>query len=244
MEVLMPEESIANGEMTDAVMTLQEVAAYLKVSEKTILRMIQAGELPALKVSNQWRFVRAVIDDWLTRRMYRTTSEKLSEVIQPRHPELSLARLLTPARIMMDLEPGAKEDVLARLVAPLVDEGTVTDPAAYMAALIGREEIVSTAIGDGVAIPHARDPEHAALGQSCMTLGICRAGMPFGALDENPTHLFFLIGGISTEDHLRLVARTMLMLRQPGFIDALVGAGEKAAVVELIAKALVALPEA
>ncbi|MBT3295467.1 MAG: PTS transporter subunit EIIA [Verrucomicrobia bacterium] len=233
----MPEESTTNGEMTDAVMTLQEVAAYLKVSEKTILRMIQAGELPGLKVSNQWRFVRAVIDDWLTRRMYRTTSEKLSEVIQPRHPELSLARLLTPARIIMDLEPGAKKDVLARLVAPLVDEGTVTDPAAYMAALVGREEIVSTAIGDGVAIPHARDPEHAALAQSCMTLGICRAGMPFGALDEKPTHLFFLIGGISTEDHLRLVARTMLILRQPGFIDALVGTGDQAAVAALIAQA-------
>jgi len=233
----MPEESTAHVEMTDVVMTLQEVATYLKVSEKTITRMVQAGDLPGLKVSNQWRFLRAAIDDWLTRRMYRQATEQLAEVIQPPHEELSLPLLLTPNRITMDLQPGLKEDVLARLVAPLVEEGTVTDPTRYMAALIGREEIVSTAIGDGVAIPHARDPEHSALVKSCMALGICREGMPFGALDEKPTHLFFLIGGTSTEDHLRLVARTMLMLRQEGVVEELIKAENVDAVVRLIGEA-------
>jgi PTS system nitrogen regulatory IIA component len=223
--------------MTDAVMTLQEVASYLKVSEKTILRIVQAGELPGLKVSNQWRFVRAVIDDWLTRRMYRTTSEKLSEVIRPRHPQLSLARLLTPDRIVMNMEPGTKEQVLARLVAPLVEDCTVSDPAGYMAALFGREEIVSTAIGDGVAMPHARDPEDGALLTDCMVMGVCPAGMPFGALDEKPTRLFFLIGATSTENHLRLVARTMLMLRHPGVIESLVGAADEAAAAKVVARA-------
>ncbi len=232
----MAEESVSNGEVTDAVMTLQEVAAYLKVSEKTITRMVQAGDLPGLKVSNQWRFLRAAIDDWMTRRMYGQASEQLAEVIQPPHEELSLPLLLTPNRIIMDLRPGSQEDVLARLVAPLVEEGTVVDTARYMAALIGREKIVSTAIGDGVAIPHARDPEHSALMKSCMALGICRQGMPFGALDEKPTKLFFLIGGTSTEDHLRLVARTMLMLRRPGVVDGLVNANSVEAVVELIAQ--------
>ncbi|MDP6630656.1 MAG: PTS sugar transporter subunit IIA [Kiritimatiellia bacterium] len=233
----MPEESAVNGEMTDAVMTLQEVAAYLKVSEKTITRMVQAGELPGLKVSNQWRFIRAAIDDWLTRRMYNQASEQLAEVIQPPHEELSLPLLLTPNRIILDLQPGPQEDVLARLVAPLIKEGTVTDPTRYMAALIGREKIVSTAIGDGVAIPHARDPEHSALAKSCMALGICRDGMPFGAIDKKPTKLFFLIGGTSTEDHLRLVARTMLMLRKPDFIDALVAAQTREVACELVATA-------
>ncbi len=234
----MPEESVSSGEMTDAVMTLQEVAAYLKVSEKTITRMVQAGELPGLKVSNQWRFLRAAIDDWLTRRMYSQASEQLAQVLQPPHEELSLSRLLTPNRILMDLLPGPKKEVLARLVAPLVAEGTVTDTTLYMAALVGREEIVSTAIGDGVAIPHARDPEHSALARSCMVLGICRDGMPFGALDEKPTRLFFLIGATSTEDHLRLVARTMLMLRRPGVIDGLVGAASVDAAVGIIAEAV------
>ncbi len=217
----MAEEYVSSGEMTDAVMTLQEVAAYLKVSEKTITRMVQAGELPGLKVSNQWRFVRAVIDDWMTRRMYRQATDQLVQVIEPPNEALSLPVLLTPNRIVFNLRPGSREDVLGALVSPLIEEGVVTDPVRYMAMLMGREEIVSTAIGDGVAIPHARDPEDSTLSRSCMTLGICREGMPFGALDDKPTRLFFLIGGTSTEDHLRLVARTMLVLRQEGVIEGL-----------------------
>jgi mannitol/fructose-specific phosphotransferase system IIA component (Ntr-type) len=59
--------------------------------------------------------------------------------------------------------------------------------------------------------------------------------MSFGALDEKPTHLFFLIGGTSTEDHLRLVARTMLLLRQEGVIEGLMGAEDGEAVSAVIA---------
>ncbi len=70
-----------------------------------------------------------------------------------------------------------------------------------------------------------------------MALGICREGMPFGALDEKPTQLFFLIGGNSTEDHLRLVARTMLMLRKAGVIEGLVGARSTDAVTDVIGEA-------
>jgi len=50
-------------------MTLAEMAEYLKVSQKTIVRMVHAGKLPGAKVASQWRFVRAAIDDWLNTRM-------------------------------------------------------------------------------------------------------------------------------------------------------------------------------
>ena len=63
-------ENVRTAEVIDPIMTLQEIAGYLKVSEKTILRMVQSGELPGVKISNQWRFVRGVIDEWLSRRMF------------------------------------------------------------------------------------------------------------------------------------------------------------------------------
>ena len=59
-------------------MTLIEIARYLKVSEKTILRMIQNREIPAAKVSNQWRFQRAIIDNWLSERMRAVSETKTS----------------------------------------------------------------------------------------------------------------------------------------------------------------------
>jgi len=227
------------GEMADAVMTLQEIAAYLKVSEKTILRMVQAGELPGLKVSNQWRFVRATIDDWLTSQMHRAASENLAAVIQPAQPLLALPRLLPPDRILMDLASAGKEQILECLIAPLVEDGTVLDPERYLAALIEREQLISTGIGDGVAIPHTRVPEDSVLRENCAVMGICPQGMPFDALDDQPTKLFLLLGATSTESHLRLTARTMLLLRKPGLIEAVVAAPDRNAVRTLIMEAAV-----
>ncbi|NBB74869.1 MAG: PTS transporter subunit EIIA, partial [Bacteroidetes bacterium] len=51
------------------VMTLAEAAGYLKVAERTVLRMVHSGEIPCVKVGGQWRFLRTVIDDWLLSRM-------------------------------------------------------------------------------------------------------------------------------------------------------------------------------
>jgi len=196
-------------------MTLEEIAGYLKVSEKTILRMVQAGDLPAFKVSNQWRFLRSAIDEWLTAQMHRTSSESLADVAKNMQPLLSLPDLVPPNRILMDLTPGKKEPVLRQLIGPLVNEGVVVRPQQYMATLFEREQLVSTAIGDGIAVPHARAAEKSGLRNNCVVIGICPQGTDFGALDNMPTRLFFLIGSISTEAHLRLMARTMLLLRIP-----------------------------
>ena len=61
--------------MADEVLTIEEVAAYLKVSTKTVRRLVQRGELPGFQVGNQWRFKRQELDDW-TR---KTTQSKQDE---------------------------------------------------------------------------------------------------------------------------------------------------------------------
>ena len=61
----------------DGLRTLTEIAEYLRVSEKTVVRLVQAGELPGTKVASQWRFVRADVDDWLSSRMYNRPKKHL-----------------------------------------------------------------------------------------------------------------------------------------------------------------------
>jgi excisionase family DNA binding protein len=60
------------------VMTLSEVASYLKVAERTVLRMVHGGEIPCAKVGGQWRFLRTVVDDWLLSRMSLTPSGEMA----------------------------------------------------------------------------------------------------------------------------------------------------------------------
>ena len=182
-------------------------------------------QLPGLKVSNQWRFVTSAINDWLMSRMQGLPSEHLTEVMQAPGPLPDLPYLITPNRILLELTPGSPEHVLSQLMRPLVDEGTVTNPEHYLGALMERERMAATAIADRVAVPHARHPEKAGLRENAIVLGRSRHGVDFGALDGARTHVFFLIASITTESHLRLMARTMLLWRATGVQEPLLGAG-------------------
>ena len=228
-------ENVRTAEVIDPIMTLQEIAGYLKVSEKTILRMVQSGELPGVKISNQWRFVRGVIDEWLSRRMFSAPKQSLLNVIGSAQSIIPITRLVSPPRIILGVAPGGKETILKQLVAPLVEDGLVTDPDRYVELLLEREETVSTGIGHGLAIPHVRDPERSTIASPCIVIGICREGADFGALDGQKTFVFAMPCSSSENVHLRLLAKITLIFRQPGVLTKMTEASTKKDIMEILA---------
>ena len=64
------------------IMTLSEVASYLKIAEKTVSRMITRGEIPCTKVASQWRFMKSMIDDWLISRMNVVPQNDLAKILE------------------------------------------------------------------------------------------------------------------------------------------------------------------
>jgi PTS system nitrogen regulatory IIA component len=221
----------------DEILTLAEIARYLKVSEKTILRMVQAGEFPALKVANQWRFVRGRVNDWLNGRMHAVPTESLRDLAGASLRLLPLTRLVSDRRIVLPLRPGGKRDVLAQLVAPLVEEGLVGDAEAYTERLVEREQVVSTALGQGLAVPHVREPAASGVATPCIVMGICPEGTDFEALDGGRTYLFAMPCAGNEAAHLGLLARIALLFRRPGLPDALRGARTRNEVTALLAEA-------
>jgi excisionase family DNA binding protein len=61
--------------MSDEILTVQEVAALLKVADKTVYTMAQRGELPAFKVRGQWRFRRAYLDAWIAQQTHSNSGK-------------------------------------------------------------------------------------------------------------------------------------------------------------------------
>lgn len=221
----------------DEIMTLREIAGYLKVSEKTIFRMIQAGDLPGAKVSNQWRFVRSVIDDWLDSRMYSAPRKELLHVIGTAPRIVPITRLVSKRRIVPNLKAGSRQEVLGQLVRALARTVPVPDAEALIDELIAREEVVSTALGRGIAFPHVRDPESMPVDVPCIVLGICRSGTDFGALDGGKTFIFALPCARSEVVHLRLMAELSLLFRKPGVVKRMRAADSKDVVMEILAAA-------
>lgn len=73
------EQTIAPSDNFSPVMTVEQVAAYLQVGKRTIYNMAAAGEMPAAKVGEQWRFYRPEIDRWLIRLSRANAGDAISE---------------------------------------------------------------------------------------------------------------------------------------------------------------------
>jgi PTS system nitrogen regulatory IIA component len=212
-----------------AIMTLSEVAQYLKVAEKTVLRMIANQEIPSAKVGNQWRFRRDLIDSWLLSRMQSEPENPLAGALASQE-YLPLSRVTAPELITTGIRAGSKKAVLEQLVAVLASRRQVGDFGAYLAELLRREEMASTGIGGGVAVPHLRNPEHSLNPGPDAVVGICREGTDFRAGDDEPTFAFFLLSSNSIAAHLKMMSRVARIAREPSSVRRIVAAPSEYAV--------------
>jgi len=215
------------------VMTLEEVAEYLQVSEKSVLRMAQSGKIPAAKVASQWRFMRTVIDDWLMAQMEIPSVRSAPTRKEP--PKLPPFTDIMPAALMnLEIAPGSKEHVLKQVVEPLRTSRIVRQPRRFLESVLERERMVSTGIGHGIAIPHPRRPTPGMFKDPLVALGVCREGANFEALDHQRTYILFLLCAPTEDIQLRLLARVIQIGRHLSAIEGIKRAPSTAAVQEIL----------
>jgi PTS system nitrogen regulatory IIA component len=129
--------------------------------------------------------------------------------------------LLSLASIAVPLPATTKASVLKELVSLAEQSWQVYDADSILAAIRAREELASTALPSGIAIPHPRRPLPTALGESVLAFGSIPSGIPFGAPLGGLTDIFFLVCCRDDHTHLRVLARLTRLLQRPGFLDAL-----------------------
>lgn len=118
--------------------------------------------------------------------------------------------------------PGAtKQEALEALIAAVSNNRVVQDIDAFRKAIYERESIMSTGIGEGIAIPHVRIPE---ITEATLGVGIAPGGIDFQTLDNKPVHVLVLFAtpAGSDKEYLRLLAKVMLSLRDRELFHALV----------------------
>lgn len=122
-----------------------------------------------------------------------------------------LHELIRPGCIV-DLKATTKRDALSELCGLLSDDPNVADSKALLEAVYKREELVSTGVGLGVAIPHVKIPE---IKDYVFAVGRKAEGIEFDSLDGQPVRLIFLIGASDkqTRDFVKMLARVMQLLK-------------------------------
>ncbi len=126
-------------------------------------------------------------------------------------------------------------DELVRLIPEIADNPEAQGK--LLRALKEREQLHSTSIGDGIAIPHARNALIGMVDRPVMIFGRHPAGVNFGGLDNEPTKLFFLIVSPTVTQHLAILARLSRLLRNPMLKRDLLAADKPERVLELLRQA-------
>jgi PTS system nitrogen regulatory IIA component len=200
---------------------VRDVSKLLNVSEKTVYRWINRGVLPAYRVNEQYRFNRAELLEWATARKMNVAAEVFDEPESNAAPIPGLVESLTAGGIVYRLGGTDKESVLRAVVEHMRLPEEV-DREFLLRVLLAREALQSTAIGDGIAIPHVRNPIVLHVSRPMVTLCFLEKAVDFGALDGKPVHVLFSLVSPTVRAHLRMLSRLSFALHDPRFKDAIV----------------------
>ena len=136
---------------------------------------------------------------------------------------MKLHKLLTSETIRVDLDVSSKEEVLNHLIGLLADHPAVEDIAQVREAVFRREDMMSTGVGKGIALPHAKTPS---VQSSVAAFAISQEPIDFEAIDDKPVRLFFLLIGNeeARSKHIKILSRISRLLNQDAFRERLLQA--------------------
>jgi PTS system nitrogen regulatory IIA component len=207
-------------------LTLSELAQHLGRDQREIERLADRQVIPGRKRDGEWRFHSAEITHWLEREMHRFTDSELAAVEQAQRSdddehELPFSFLLKPDTVEVPLHARTKRSVIEEMIAVAARSWAIWNVETVTRAVTEREDLMSTALPGGIALPHPRQPLPDALGDSVVAFGRTMSGIPFGASDNSLSDLFFLILCRDLKTHLYVLARLGRMLQNPALVRTL-----------------------
>lgn len=202
------------------LLSVREAAALLKATERQVYRWVDEEEIPFRRVRDQVRFNRTDLLEWATSRRLPISLDAFDADLDPEDRAPSLAKALRTGGVHGDV-PAAERDAVLRAVVERTPMPPGVDRDFILDVLLAREHTSSTAIGEGIAIPHVRQPIVAAGAPVTVSVSYLRAAVPFGASDGKPVATVFLIVSPTVRTHLQVLARVARALLDPGFRGAL-----------------------
>ncbi len=201
-------------------LSVKDVSRLLSVSEKTVYRWIKQESIPAYRISDQYRFNRAELLEWATSRRIQVSPEIFQEEEPSRIVLPSLSEALKAGGIAYRIGGTDAASVL-RSIVDILNLPEEVDRSFLYDVLLARERLGSTGIGEGIAIPHVRNPVVLHVSKPTVTLCFLEQPIDFGAIDGQPVRILFTLISPTVRAHLHLLSRLSFVLRHAEFKAAL-----------------------
>jgi PTS system nitrogen regulatory IIA component len=212
----------------DDILTIDEVAKYLRVSGRTVYDWAQKGEIPSGKIGTVWRFKKSEIEKWVNGRLSTHTIAVPMEA-------LAVETIIAPDRILI-LNYSTKRDVLLALANSLANAPQVKNRQELATEMLKREELMTTAMGRGIAIPHVR---LASVTDLVVAIGISQTDIvDFQALDDEPVRLVFMVAAAHNQHayYLQTISYFSARLKNPALRRDLLGVASPEEAYRLLVK--------
>ena len=213
---------------------VRDVARLLNVAEETVYRWARKGTLPAHRVHDQYLFNRVELQEWAAFHKHRVSTELFAAADEFENVSPDLLSALERGGITHDLPGETREEVLSTISRlPGIPAGVNRELLHQL--LLAREALASTSIGDGIAIPHPRDPVVVHVARPLVFLCFLRGAVDFGAPDGKPVRVVFLLLSPSVRDHLRILAKLAAALHDEALKKLLHAAAPAREILERVA---------
>lgn len=210
---------------THDILTLEEVAEYLRVSERTVYDWANKGEIPCGKLGTTWRFKRSEVERWVDRKIGGGRATRPEAIL--------LKDILTPDRVLR-LQCTTKEEALNALIDALASAPEVKNRDELAREVLEREKLMSTGIGFGIGVPHVR---LATVEDLVMAVGVNDRGLDdYASLDDEPVRIICMVAARDGQhaQYLKTLAAISGLLKETEVRTALLEAPDVEAIHNLL----------
>jgi nitrogen PTS system EIIA component len=193
---------------------IKDIVDQFQVSEKTVYRWIKEKKIPCYRIQHQYRFNRAEINEWILSNKIELSSRLLELGITERPTNFS--DLLRNGGIYKDIPGSTVRDVLHNAIERIHIPASISKED-LIAALLNREDMMSTAIGNGIAIPHPRNPMITTITDASISICFLQQPLDFRALDGLPVHTLFILLTSSPRRHLEVLSKLSYLCQMDEF---------------------------
>lgn len=193
-----------------------DIMKIFEVEEKTIYDWIAKKKMPCVKVNEQYRFNTIGLLEWALKNRIKLTAGILALGERELKSAGVLADALGRGGIAADVQGKNREEVLENVVGLLPIPADV-DKKSLLEMFLAREFMESTAVGNGIALPHLRNPVILNIEEPFIVLCFLKNAVDFNAFDRKPVSVLFVLVSPSIKTHLLLLSRLSFCLQDPGF---------------------------
>ncbi len=197
---------------------IKDVSRLLNITEKTVLKWIKEKDMPFYKINHQYRFNKGELNEWILKNNI-PISDNFLEISELKE-KFFISNLVKKGKIFYNIEGKDVNDVIASAIN-VIDIPIDISKNEVIQSLIEREEMMTTGIGEGIAIPHPRNPIITDIEHESISICMLKNEVDFKSIDDKLVHTLLIILSANPRRHLEILSKISFLCRQSEFIKLL-----------------------